>query len=90
MTVVSHRRLLLLILSLWMIGPAGAATLEQLRAAGELQLESRLRPDTDLVPGQKATLTFRISTNRWFAGGTRRSSRLAAASSMAIFRRATR
>jgi hypothetical protein len=50
----------------------GAATsLEQLQAQGRLQLATSLSPDTELVPGQKLTLSLTIATDRWFTGGTR-------------------
>lgn len=45
-------------------------SLQGLQASGQLQLASKLLPAGPLVPGQKAVLSFRISTNRWFAGGT--------------------
>ena len=46
-------------------------SLQGLQASGQLQLTSKLLPAGPLVPGQKAALSFRISTNRWFAGGAR-------------------
>ncbi|MBN7797856.1 BatD family protein [Parahaliea mediterranea] len=51
--------------------PAGAATVADLVAAGRLTVTSELQPATGLVPGQRASLYLTVSTDRWFAGGTR-------------------
>lgn len=47
------------------------ASLEALQAAGRLELDSRLSPMDKLVPGQRARLTLKVSTDRWFTSGTR-------------------
>lgn len=55
-----------------LIAPAAHADpVQDLLAAGRLQVDSSLSPTGVLVPGQKATLTLKIATQRWFAGGTR-------------------
>lgn len=51
--------------------PAGATTVADLVAAGRLTVTSELQPATALVPGQRASLYLTVSTDRWFAGGTR-------------------
>ncbi|MEP1594257.1 MAG: hypothetical protein ABJK20_06780, partial [Halieaceae bacterium] len=40
-------------------------------AEGTLRVDSRLIPDTGIVPGQKLVLELKVATTRWFAGGTR-------------------
>ncbi len=50
---------------------APAATIDALRAAGDLEIDASLTPQSDIVPGQKLTLTLKIATDRWFSGGTR-------------------
>jgi hypothetical protein len=47
------------------------SSLEELVAAGHLDIETKLTPAASTVPGQKLTLTLKISTDRWFSGGTR-------------------
>lgn len=49
----------------------GADPVQELQTAGHLQVDSSLTPEGALVPGQKATLTLKVATDRWFAGGTR-------------------
>ncbi len=46
-------------------------SIEELEASGHLRIESALMPASQIVPGQKVTLTLEIATDRWFAGGTR-------------------
>ncbi|RLA51828.1 MAG: hypothetical protein DRQ65_07530 [Gammaproteobacteria bacterium] len=48
-----------------------ASTVEELQAAGRLEVAGNISPAEDLVPGQKITLTLQIDTDRWFTGGTR-------------------
>ncbi len=48
-----------------------ARTPADLLAEGALLVESRLLPADNIVPGQKLALELKISTNRWFTGGTR-------------------
>lgn len=50
---------------------AAATTITGLQAAGRLEINARLSPDEDIVPGQKLTLSLKIATDRWFGGGTR-------------------
>lgn len=42
-----------------------------LRENGNLTVRSSIKPDTNLVPGQKLSLTIEIATDNWFSGGTR-------------------
>ena len=44
---------------------------DDLLSEGTLQVDSRLIPDSNIVPGQKLALELKIATTRWFAGGTR-------------------
>ena len=48
-----------------------ATTVEELQAAGRLQVESEISPAEGLVPGQQARLLLTVATDRWFSGGTR-------------------
>lgn len=45
-------------------------SLEELQAAGQLQLSTNLVPSEGIVPGQKTSLILEIATDRWFTGGT--------------------
>ena len=45
--------------------------IKELQAAGHLLIAATLAPDAGIVPRQKVTLTLKISTDTWFAGGTR-------------------
>ena len=64
---------LLLLLAMWL--PLGTALAEttprDLLAAGHLQIDASIAPDTGIVPGQKLRLTLKIATDTWFTGGTR-------------------
>lgn len=64
------RILPLMLLLLWH-APVTAKTVDQLIAAGELEINSWIEPATDIVVGQELQLTVEIATLRWFAGGTR-------------------
>lgn len=50
---------------------ADNVTLADLVSEGRLELQTSLSPGSDIVPGQKLTLTLEIATERWFSGGTR-------------------
>ena len=50
---------------------AFANSLQELQAAGHLQIGSSLSPETGIVPGQRVKLTLEIATDTWFTGGTR-------------------
>jgi hypothetical protein len=50
---------------------AQASSLEALQAAGHLQINSSLNPDSGIVPGQRVELILETITDTWFAGGTR-------------------
>lgn len=52
-------------------GADNPTTLEELRDAGRLAIDSKLDPRENLVPGQRTRLTLKVSTDRWFTGGTR-------------------
>lgn len=65
-----------LALSLLLAGAGNAAAADDisvtaLQAAGRLQVSAKLNPATNIVPGQKVTLSLKVSTDSWFAGGTR-------------------
>jgi hypothetical protein len=47
-----------------------AGTVAELQAAGQLEIDASLYPHSDIVPGQKLTLSLTIATDRWFSGGT--------------------
>jgi hypothetical protein len=66
-------RLLALLLAIAPLGAraADAPTVDDLLAAGRLQLDSALRPADGIVPGQKLGLVLQVATDRWFTGGTR-------------------
>jgi hypothetical protein len=55
----------------WSCQLTAATSLDELLAAGRLQVDSKLTPTDSLVPGQRARLSLKIATDRWFAGGTR-------------------
>ncbi len=57
--------------SVWAPGLSASNGLEALVAAGHLEMGAKLTPADSVVPGQKLTLTLKISTDRWFSGGTR-------------------
>ena len=42
-----------------------------LRESGHLTVRSAITPDSNVVPGQKLSLTIEIATDNWFSGGTR-------------------
>ena len=63
--------LLCLLVLGWSCQLSASTSLDDLLAAGRLQVDSRLTPTDKLVPGQRARLTLKIATDRWFAGGTR-------------------
>ena len=70
----SNRKGLLLCVALlltWAAAPVVANPLRELQAAGHLEVAAILTPDGEVVPGQKLSLTLKIATDRWFAGGTR-------------------
>ena len=70
----SSRKGLLLCLGLlltWAAAPVAANPLQELQAAGHLEIAATLTPEGEVVPGQKLSLTLQIATDRWFAGGTR-------------------
>ena len=48
-----------------------AASLQDLVDRGDLRVRSWLTPAEDIVVGQEVQLTIEVSTQRWFAGGTR-------------------
>lgn len=50
---------------------AWSSGLEDLIDRGELKLRSWVEPDEDIVVGQEVRLTIEVSTQRWFAGGTK-------------------
>lgn len=62
---------LALLVALAPLGFATESTIAELQRAGRLQVDAALTPEGSVVPGQKITLTLRIATDRWFAGGTR-------------------
>lgn len=45
--------------------------IEELQAAGHLQIDSEITPLDNVVPGQKLQLVLRVATDTWFTGGTR-------------------
>ncbi|MEM8661186.1 MAG: BatD family protein [Pseudomonadota bacterium] len=45
--------------------------IDELLTANRLSIDAALSPDGLMVPGQKLTLTIKIATDTWFAGGTR-------------------
>lgn len=48
-----------------------STTLSQLRDAGKLKLRTWIEPADNIVVGQELQLTIEVSTQRWFAGGTK-------------------
>lgn len=62
---------LLLLCAVGFPAVATGATVADLQAAGSLQIDASLAPQTGIVPGQKLTLTVKVATDRWFSGGTR-------------------
>lgn len=50
---------------------AESDTIAALRDAGKLTVESAIEPDSNVVPGQKLSLTIKLATDSWFSGGTR-------------------
>ncbi len=69
---LAHRLLaLLLVVAAPGARAADAPTVDDLLAAGRLQLDSELRPADGIVPGQKLRLVLQIATDSWFTGGTR-------------------
>ena len=69
-------RAILYALALCLLLAQGAATAQNRTPAdlldeGALVVNTRLQPDTNIVPGQKLALVLEVSTNRWFTGGTR-------------------
>ncbi len=58
----------LMLVSPWSLA---SVSLQQLIDAGEFSVDVQLLPDSDIVPGQEVQLQIILSTNRWFAGGTR-------------------
>lgn len=50
---------------------AAASTVEQLLDSGQLQVDYRLLPETDIVPGQPVSIEVEVATDRWYAQGTR-------------------
>lgn len=73
MSTARHRLALSLLLwaGLFIGGAARAVTLEELQAAGHLQISSSLNPNSGIVPGQRVELILETVTDTWFAGGTR-------------------
>jgi hypothetical protein len=70
--VTGGRGLFLAALLLALLAPgARASALDDLVAEGRLRVESALEPEGPLVPGQRGLLRLTVSTDRWFAGGTR-------------------
>ena len=66
----------LIFLSIYLIAAGSAAQSTEREPAdllteGTLRIDSRLIPDTGIVPGQKLVLELEVATIRWFAGGTR-------------------
>jgi len=64
-----------LLLSLLLAGSAGghgaAVTLQELLAAGQLEIDAKLATTGTLVPGRKLILQLTLATHRWFSGGSR-------------------
>ncbi len=58
----------LILVSPWSLA---SVSLQQLIDAGEFSVDVQLLPDSDIVPGQEVQLQLILSTNRWFASGTR-------------------
>ena len=62
---------------LWLVTATGSIAEEperhpdDLLSEGALQVDSRLLPNSKIVPGQKLALELEIATTRWFTGGTR-------------------
>ncbi len=52
-------------------GVAGALTVDEMQAAGRLDIKAWIDPQTGVVPGQKVSLLVEVATDRWFSGGTR-------------------
>jgi len=63
--------LLLALLLLGAISPAGATTLEQLQRDGRLHLRTWITPASSVVARQQVQLHIEIATDRWFSAGTR-------------------
>ena len=66
----------LIFLSIYLIAAGSAAQSTEREPAdllteGTLRIDSRLIPDTGIVPGQKLVLELEVATIRWFAGGIR-------------------
>jgi hypothetical protein len=64
-----------LLLALLLAGAAGGhaadLTLQELLAAGQLEIGAELTSSGTLVPGRKLTLQLTLATDRWFSGGSR-------------------
>jgi BatD DUF11 like domain len=52
-------------------GHAAEKTLQELLAAGQLEIDAELATAGTLVPGRKLTLQITLATDRWFSGGSR-------------------
>ncbi|CAA0078274.1 Uncharacterised protein [Halioglobus japonicus] len=50
---------------------AHGTSLQELQASGHLKINSSLKPDSGIVPGQRVELTLETITDTWFTGGTR-------------------
>lgn len=79
MALVRSRKFLLVLVLLGEFSidlcPAAAAqqrqTVEQLQAAGRLQVKSWLEPAQGIIVNQQINLVIEVATDRWFTGGTR-------------------
>jgi len=69
--VIARLTLLLFALSLHSAVVHATNPIQELVAAGQLQVDSSISPSTGIVPGQKLRLTLKIATDTWFTGGTR-------------------
>ena len=70
MKTCSLRSLIVTVLILWSGLLFGEASLQALIDEGQLVISQNLQPENPVV-GEEVTLAIEISTNRWFAGGTR-------------------
>ncbi len=69
------KNFLALLAGLWLLTASQSLlaeiSLQDLIASGEFSVDAKLVPDKNIVPGQELQLQLIVSTNRWFAGGTR-------------------
>lgn len=62
---------ILLFVFMSLSGPSQATQLQDLLRSDQLRITASLNPAQDIIVGEEVLLTLEISTQRWFAGGTR-------------------